>query len=276
MADCPKSWKETVVRELLTDPVLEYGDREVAEAGQILRTTVGSGVHGIAIAGTDDHDEMGIFVEPAAWLMGLRPTRDSYVARSQAEGARSGPGDTDLILYSLRKYLSLAVKGNPTALLPLFAPEPDVLFCDETGRELRDLRNCFLSRAAARRFLGFMQAQRDALVNGGRKLPNRPELVEKYGYDVKYASHALRLAMQGRELVRHARLSLPMPEAERQRVLQVKGGQVAELETVLAEIDAVAAEVVTALDTGRTPLPPEADVDTIERWAVDVHRRSWR
>ncbi|MBT0770883.1 nucleotidyltransferase domain-containing protein [Kineosporia sp. J2-2] len=266
---------ETVVMELLTNPVLEYGDREAARAGQILRTTVGSGVHGIAIPGTDDHDEMGVFIEPAAWLIGLRPTRDSYVARSQPEGARSGPGDTDLIMYSLRKYLSLAVKGNPTALLPLFAPERDVLFCDDVGRELRSLRDAFLSRAAARRFLGFMQAQREALVNGGRKLPNRPELVERYGYDVKYASHALRLAMQGREIVQHARLTLPMPEEERQRVLEVKSGRAGDLAGVLDQIDAVAAEVVRDLDSGHTPLPEEADVATVEAWAIDVHRRFW-
>ncbi len=42
----------------------EYGNRDVAMSGEILRTVVGSGVHGIAIEGTDDHDEMGVFVEP--------------------------------------------------------------------------------------------------------------------------------------------------------------------------------------------------------------------
>lgn len=263
------------VREMLADPALEYGDRAVAEAGQILRSTVGSGLHGIAIAGTDDHDEMGIFVEPPAWVLGLRETRDNYVARSQAEGARSGPGDTDLVMYSLRRYLQLAIKGNPTALLPLFAPGSEVLYCHELGHELRDLREAFLSQAAGRRFLGFMQGQRDALVNGGRKLPNRPELVEKYGYDVKYASHALRLALQGREIVQHGRLTLPMPEAERARALEVKSGRVPDLQVVLAEIDAVAAEVVEWLDSGRTSLPPYADVTRIETWAVDAHRRFW-
>ena len=35
----------------------EHGQRDLAMAGEILRTVVGSGVHGIAIAGTDDHDE---------------------------------------------------------------------------------------------------------------------------------------------------------------------------------------------------------------------------
>lgn len=43
----------------------EYGYRAVALDGEILRTVVGSGVHGIAIPGTDDHDEMGVFIEPA-------------------------------------------------------------------------------------------------------------------------------------------------------------------------------------------------------------------
>lgn len=42
----------------------EYGNRDVARGGEILRTVVGCGVHGIAIAGTDDHDEMGVYIEP--------------------------------------------------------------------------------------------------------------------------------------------------------------------------------------------------------------------
>jgi hypothetical protein len=260
--------------QLLTDPILEYGDRAAADAGLILRSTVGSGVHGIAIAGTDDHDEMAVFVEPASWVMGLEPHRDSYVARSQPEGARSGPGDTDLVAYTLRKYLRLAVKGNPTALLPLFAPPRDVLTTTPLGDELRGLATSFLSREAAYRFLGFMRGQRDRLVTG-RDTPNRPELVAKHGYDSKYASHALRLAYQGLEITRDRTLTLPMPERERLRVLEVKGGGVPELGDVLAEIDAVAADVEDRLATGRTPLPDRADVAAIGAWSVSAHRRHW-
>jgi hypothetical protein len=75
----------------------EQGDRQVAAAWEILRTVVGSGVHGIAIAGTDDHDEMGVFVEPPGHVLGLGGPVDHYVYRTQPEGARSGPGDTDLL-----------------------------------------------------------------------------------------------------------------------------------------------------------------------------------
>jgi hypothetical protein len=57
----------------------EYGDPTVARGGEILRSVVGSGVHGIAIPGTDDHDEMGVFVEPPSYVLGLRRPFEHYV-----------------------------------------------------------------------------------------------------------------------------------------------------------------------------------------------------
>lgn len=59
-----------------------------------------------------------------------------------------------------------------------------------------------------------------------RNVPNRPELIEKYGRDLKYGSHALRLAHQGYEIAGTGHLTLPMPPAERERVLAVKRGEV--------------------------------------------------
>ncbi|MFI7589152.1 DNA polymerase beta superfamily protein [Spongisporangium articulatum] len=252
----------------------EYGDREVARQGEILRATVGSGVHGIAIAGTDDHDEMGVYVEPPEHALSLAPVQPHYVWRTQPEGARSGPGDVDLVSYSLRKYLRLALKGNPTALLPLYAPEADLLHVAPLGEELRAMRAAFLSRQAAHRFLGFMRSQRDRMV-AGRDVPNRPELVARYGYDVKYASHALRLAVQGLEVTRRATLTLPMPDDERELVLSVKRGE-HEQGWVLERIDATAARVEELLATGRTPLPEYADVDRVQAWCTGAYRRAWR
>jgi hypothetical protein len=252
----------------------EHGDGNVARAGEILRTVVGSGVHGIAIPGTDDHDEMGVFIEPPSHVVGLLRPADHYVFRTQPEGARSGPGDTDLILHSLRKYLRLAAKGNPTALLPLFAPAAAVLVLTPLGEELRALGPALLSQRAVHRFLGYMNGQRNRLLGAGGA-PNRPELVARYGYDVKYASHALRLAYQGLEIVRDGWLTLPMPKRERERVLRVKRGEVTVLADVLAEIDAVRADVESALATGQTPLPADPALDVISEWSVSAHRRHW-
>jgi uncharacterized protein len=121
---------------------------------------VGSGVNGIAIEGTDDHDEMGIFIEPPERVIGAEGAMDHYVSRTQPEGARSGPGDVDLVVYSLRKYLRLAIKGNPTALLPLFAPGEAIVVLRLLGAELRALVPAVLSRRAVHRFLGYMSSQR--------------------------------------------------------------------------------------------------------------------
>jgi predicted nucleotidyltransferase len=254
----------------------EHGERGLALDGEVLRTVVGSGVHGIAIEGTDDHDEMGVFVEPADRVLGLGRPANHYVYRTQPEGARSGPGDVDLVMYSLRKYLRLATKGNPTVLLPLYAPTEFVLKLGPLGEELRAMADVMLSQQAVHRFLGFLESQRRRLLGQERRaVPNRPELVARYGYDVKYASHALRLAYQGLEIARDAHLTLPMPAAERERVLAVKRGEVRDREVVLAEIAGVQSRVEDLLASGRTPLPERADVDTISAWSVSAHRRHW-
>jgi predicted nucleotidyltransferase len=254
----------------------EYGDRDVAVRGEILRTVVGSGVHGIAIAGTDDHDEMGVYIEPPGNVVGVSGSAQHYVFRTQPEGVRSGHGDTDLVSYSLHKYLRLAAKGNPTALLPLYAPVESVITVTALGEELRGLAPKVLSRAAVHRFLGYLDAQRQRLLGHSRgKVPSRPELVARYGYDVKYASHALRLAYQGLEVARDARLTLPMPAVERERVLSVKRGDVPRLDDVLTEISGVQAQVEDLLTTGKTPLPAEPDLVAVSDWAVSAHRRHW-
>lgn len=245
-------------------------------AGEILGTVVGSGVHGIAIAGTDDHDEMGVYIERPDRVIGLRRPADHYVFRTQPEGARAGPGDTDLVMYSLRKYLRLAAKGNPTALLPLYAPDEAVPAITQLGHELRALAPAVLSQRAVYRYLGYMNSQRERLLGHGRHgMPSRPELVARYGYDVKYASHALRLAYQGLEIARDGRLTLPMPDHERERVLRVKRGDVAERDDVIHEIDQIQAQLEELLATGRTPLPAEPDLDTISDWSTSAHRRHW-
>ncbi|WP_435595108.1 nucleotidyltransferase domain-containing protein [Tsukamurella tyrosinosolvens] len=252
---------------------VEYGDRDTAVRGEILRTVVGSGVHGIAIAGTDDHDELGVYLEPPEHLLGVEPRREDYIWRTQPEGVRSGPGDTDLVMYGLRKYLRLAVKGNPTVLLPLYAPQESVITMTDLGRPLRVMRSAFLSRRAVERFLGYMHSQHERMMGRASGVPNRPELVSRYGWDVKYGSHALRLAYQGHEIAARGTLTLPMPEAEREHVLAVKRGEIPR-DDVSEEIARLEAAVRVLLD-GDCTLPERADVERIDSWAVAAQRTFW-
>ena len=56
-------------------------------------------------------------------IMAGEKTETRRVVLPQPEGARSGAGDLDLVIYSLRKWARLAAQGNPTVLLLLFVPD---------------------------------------------------------------------------------------------------------------------------------------------------------
>ena len=144
------------------------------------------------------------------------------------------------------------------------------------GEELRDMRTSFLSQLAVERFLGYMHSQHERMLGQSkRNVPNRPELIEAYGWDVKYGSHALRLAHQGFEIASTGNLTLPMPDRERERVLAVKRGEV-DRDEVSAEISRLELQVRSLLDEGGSPLPRTADLDRISAWAIGAERRHWQ
>jgi hypothetical protein len=99
---------------------------EIAEQGMIIRSLVGSTIHGLELAGTDDRDEMGVCIEPPEYVIGLR-SFETWVERTKPEGVRSEAGDLDLVVHSLRKFSRLALKGNPTVLLLLFVPPEQLI-----------------------------------------------------------------------------------------------------------------------------------------------------
>jgi predicted nucleotidyltransferase len=256
-------------------------DQWTAKTGMILRVLVGSTVHGTAIEGQDDIDEMGIAVEPPRTTLGL-DTFEHYVFRTAEPNGPVGgksvisrPGDLDLVVYSLRKYAGLAARGNPTVLVPLFVTEDAVRYQTELGHELRANRDMFLSKQAGLRFKGYMHSQREGLMglrSGGTRNQGRQDIRDKYGYDVKFAMHMLRLGYQGLELLRTGQISLPMKgHALRvcQRVRQ--GGETKDW--CLAEAVMLEAHLEQAMKESRLPDAPSWD--RINHWLVDAHLRHW-
>ena len=179
---------------------------------------------------------MGVCIEPPEYLLGFQRF-EHFVYRTQPEGHPSGPGDLDLTVYGLRKFCVLALKGSPTALLPLFverrAPARDAR---PRARSCATLAPAFVARSTGRAFLGYLTNQRRGLT-GERHATRTRELSKLHGYDTKYAMHALRIAYQGIELLSTGRITLPVPEPERSELRSVRNGELA-LDDVLARIDA--------------------------------------
>ncbi|MEA2296132.1 MAG: uncharacterized protein QOE86_3771 [Solirubrobacteraceae bacterium] len=247
--------------------------RAIAEPNTVLLGLVGSTVHGVTVDDADDRDEMGICIEPPEHVIGLHGF-DQWVYRTQPEGARSGPGDVDRTVYSLRKWCRLALAGNPTVMLLLHVPDAQCSVIEEPGRVLRANKQWFASRRAGHAYLGYMQRQRERMTGQrGQMRVNRPELIERYGYDTKYAGHVLRLGYQGIEFLQSGRLTLPMREPERTRVLDVRNGRVS-FEEVLAEADDLQRGLELLLE--ESPLPAGADDAAVNAFLVDAYRSWWR
>ena len=244
--------------------------QEIAERNLILRTTVGSVVHGLSNPGTDDRDEMGVCIEPAEYLLGFRRF-EHFVYRTQPEGMPSGPGDLDLTVYGLRKFCRLALKGSPTTLLPLFVTGENLLVSSPAGEELRALAPAFVARSTGRAFLGYLTNQRRGLT-GERHATRTRELSARHGYDTEYAMHALRIAVQGIELVTTGRVTLPVPEPDRSVLRAVRAGELP-LDDVLARIDGAAAQLEEV--TADAQLPAKPDVPRVDAFLVRTYLEAW-
>ncbi len=255
----------------------------------ILRVQVGSGVHGTSISGQDDRDEMGICLEPHRFVTGLARVPRGIDDRGQEVefeqyqrhtvwdkpgglANRSGAGDLDVVVYSARKWSRLALAGNPTVLLALFVPDDEVVYRSDVGAELVDNAHRFVSRLAAERFLGYLRSQKAAMTGEVGAHTNRPELVAVHGYDTKFAMHALRLGLQGVELLTTGRITLPVPESDRAYLRAIRRGEVARDEVVAAVTDAE--ERLTQLRDD-TDLPDEPDRAWVDAWLHRSHLAYW-
>lgn len=240
----------------------------------ILVVEVGSTAHGTGLPGGEDFDETAIFIETAEQVF-FRPA-DGAMQRTQPEGARSGPGDTDRQLYSLRKFVRLALGGNPSILMVFWAP---VIETTPVGDELQSMGGLFVGRHVLPRYRGYMSQQVMRLqgkVGGGghgrRGGGRREELVAAHGYDTKFAMHAARLGFQGIELVTTGKLMLPIAGEPADWLRAVRRGDVP-YEDWLARVADLEARLKALEVDDRYPAGP--DRDRIESWTIGIHLNLW-
>ena len=109
------------------------------------------------------------------------------------EDAQGGHGrEYDLNIYNIVKFFQLCWENNPNMIDALFTQENMVLHCTNVGRLVRDNRKLFLSKLCWVKFRGYAHQQLKKM-NDKDPQGDRKKIVEKFGYDVKYAYHIVRL-----------------------------------------------------------------------------------
>lgn len=244
--------------------------KQIAYDNLILLADSGSGLYGTSVAG-GDRDEAGICIEPPECVIGLEEFQQ-YQWRSQPQGVRSGDGDLDLTIFGLRKWASQAAKGNPNQMLMLFIPEASIIEIKPPAIDLQRRRDMFLSRDAGKRFLGYLDSQRNQLLDLRGKHTNRPELIEIYGFDTKFAYHAVRLGLQGVELLSTGKITLPIPEPDRSWLRDVRLGKYSKAD-VLERIDELRFELERLTYTA--DIPDKVDSDKLNKWLTETYQHWW-
>jgi hypothetical protein len=199
----------------------------------------------------------------------------TVMQRTQPEGVRSGPGDIDRTLHSLRRFLRLAASGNPSILMTFWAP---VDHATPAGEALRSLGDAFVGRHVVPRYRGYMKSQAERLLgtrgggHGQRGGAKREELIAAHGFDTKYAMHCARLGLQCIELLTTGKLALPMQSVDAAWLRALRRGDVrfAEWWDRVLELD----RRLEMFEYDNT-YPEGPDVDRIERWSVQTHQAVW-
>jgi len=142
----------------------------------------------------------------------------------------------------------------------------------DAGHELRANAHRIASRQAADRFLGYLISQRRAMTGESGAHTNRPELVAQFGYDCKFAMHAVRLGLQGREYLTTGRISLPIPEPDVTALREIRRGEW-ELPAVLEWVARLVEELETLKST--SPLPEHPDLDWVNDWLHRSYTAFW-
>jgi len=237
----------------------------------VLGAEVGSTIHGIAVADQDDLDMTIVRIENFYELVNGPAKQQSMMIRTQPDGHRSRMGDIDLNVYTLRKFAGLAAKGNPSILTALFSPNPwrgNFQWIDWD-----ELIAFTASRRAGAAFLGYMKQQQERWAGKrGQKNVNRPELVDAYGFDTKYAGHVIRLGLQGIEYMQSGKITLPMSKTPAEAIKNLRTGGIDESDALMwaAEVED---ELKAAVDS--STLPSHPNLYGVHGWTTRVYKEAY-
>jgi predicted nucleotidyltransferase len=119
----------------------------------------------------------------------------------------------DFAIYNIAKYFHLCMECNPNMIDSLFTPPRCVVHKTAISQKVLDNRKLFLHKGAWHKFRGYAYSQIHKIENGvNRSNPSRQENIVKFGYDVKFAYHVVRLILEVEQILIEHDLDLERPK----------------------------------------------------------------
>lgn len=221
----------------------------------LLECKFGSQVYGTNTP-ESDVDIGRVLLEPRTHIFGIQnPDKLKQIIED----------DQDVREMYLRRFVKLCVAGNPNVFEWLYTPSEHIIQMDPLFEMLIwGNRHLFLNKKKLiHSHLGFAKSQWHKMRNHEKEMgAKRKRLYHKFGYDVKYASHAIRLMYQLQDILNTGEIQLPYPDNRTDILRGIKAGEMS-----LSEFDKFYAAVENgtnlAIDDPGVQLAEETDYEQI-------------
>lgn len=215
----------------------------------IYRCQVGSHAFGLADDRSDE-DMRGIYLPPARLHWSLFKLPDHI---QLADGSKDR-----LSCWELEKFLTMAMKANPSALEVLWTPL--VVEANDLALRLREMRQAFLTRHLYKTYSGYVLSQfrrMSRAVSTGNQ------------YTPKWGMHLIRLLYSGIDALETGELRMDMT-AYRDELLAIKSGawSFGRVRDKALDLDNEFQEVYR-----RTRLPEQPDYERVNAFLIEARRR---
>lgn len=136
---------------------------------------------------------------------------------------KSKDQEFDFSIYNMTKYFRLCANGNPNMIDSLFVPRRCITYITPIGELIRENRYLFLSKKCWHTFKGYAYSQVHKMnIKKPDPKSKRYDSIIKYGFDVKFAYHVIRLLNEIEQILTEHDLDL---ERNREQLKSIRRGE---------------------------------------------------
>jgi predicted nucleotidyltransferase len=137
---------------------------------------------------------------------------------------KSNGKDYDLTIFNIVKYFDLAMANNPNIIDSLFVPDRCVLHITNVGTMVRENRHMFLHKGAYHKLKGYAYSQlHKAEIQNPKEGSKRYDSIQKFGWDVKFGYHVVRLLDECEQILNNHDLDL---ERNKEQLKAIRRGEI--------------------------------------------------
>lgn len=175
--------------------------------------------------------------------------------------------NTDTVIYSIKRFMELAIKGAPNVLEILFSNPENILYCDEKiGKMLLDNRDMFLSKRIYYSFKGYAK---NALKDAEKRLETNPKKADKY------AMHYIRLCLEVITLLNGNDLT-DVLKNNRDMLMWIRNGSMRHGNKFTEEFYESVRDFENLLEKAyqNSPLPDTVDIKKVSEVLVEMNKEN--